>query len=145
MLKYMAGFLFLMTVFNISCYIITLFKFTCIKDISKSVIYSLHEGRFVFYCGKKNHIIWHLNTKTNLSASYIVKYKHDVQQISKTSPSYDWNSIPCKQQLSIFPYSAPGNYHSTSWKWNSLSCVRHFASPWTLWSMELSRPEYWSG
>ena len=93
----------LMTVFNISCYIITLFKFTCIKDISKSVIYSLHEGRFVFYCGKKNHIIWHLNTKTNLSASYIVKYKHDAQQISRTSPSYHWNSIPCKQQLSIFP------------------------------------------
>ena len=27
----------------------------------------------------------------------------------------------------------------------SLSCVRLFASPWTIPSMEFSRPEYWSG
>ena len=33
-------------------------------------------------------------------------------------------------------------YH---WKWKSLSCVRLFATPWTIQSMEFSRPEYWSG
>ena len=31
------------------------------------------------------------------------------------------------------------------WKWKLLSCVRLFATPWTLQSMEFSRPEYWSG
>ena len=30
------------------------------------------------------------------------------------------------------------------WKWNSLSCVPLFATPWTTQSMEFSRPEYWS-
>ena len=30
-------------------------------------------------------------------------------------------------------------------KWKSLSCVRLFATPWTLQSMEFSRPEHWSG
>ena len=30
-------------------------------------------------------------------------------------------------------------------KWNSLSLVRLFATPWTIQSMEFSRPEYWSG
>ena len=30
-------------------------------------------------------------------------------------------------------------------KWKSLSPVRLFATPWTMQSMEFSRPEYWSG
>ena len=30
------------------------------------------------------------------------------------------------------------------WKWKSLSHVRLFATPWTVQSMEFSRPEYWS-
>ena len=29
-------------------------------------------------------------------------------------------------------------------KWKSLSCVRLFATLWTIQSMEFSRPEYWS-
>ena len=32
-----------------------------------------------------------------------------------------------------------------SWKWKSLSRVQFFATPWTIQSMEFSRPEYWSG
>ena len=31
------------------------------------------------------------------------------------------------------------------WKWQSLSCVRLFATSWTIQSMEFSRPESWSG
>ena len=31
------------------------------------------------------------------------------------------------------------------WKWKSLGCVRHCATPWTIQSMKFSRPEYWSG
>ena len=30
-------------------------------------------------------------------------------------------------------------------KWKSLSCVQLFVTPWTIQSMEFSRPEYWSG
>ena len=30
-------------------------------------------------------------------------------------------------------------------EWKSLSCVRLFATPWTIQSMKFSRPEYWSG
>jgi len=31
------------------------------------------------------------------------------------------------------------------WKWKSLSRVWLFATPWTIQSIEFSRPEYWSG
>ena len=31
------------------------------------------------------------------------------------------------------------------WKWKSLSRVRLFVIPWTIQSMEFSRPQYWSG
>ena len=31
------------------------------------------------------------------------------------------------------------------WKWKSLSDVRLFATPWTIQSMDFSRPAYWSG
>ena len=31
------------------------------------------------------------------------------------------------------------------WKWTFLSGVRLFETPWTTQSVELSRPEYWSG
>ena len=33
----------------------------------------------------------------------------------------------------------------TKWKWKLLSPVRLFVTPWTIQSMEFSRPEYWSG
>ena len=40
----------------------------------------------------------------------------------------------------------PLNYRFRSEvKWKSLSCVQLFVSPWTIQSMESSRPEYWSG
>ena len=39
------------------------------------------------------------------------------------------------------------NFHYSlfQWKWMSLSCVQPFVIPWTIQSMEFSRPEYWSG
>ena len=40
----------------------------------------------------------------------------------------------------------PGRKSVTNlWKWKSLSRVWLFATAWTIQSMELSRPEYWSG
>ena len=35
--------------------------------------------------------------------------------------------------------------HSADVKVKVLSCVRLFATPWTIQSMQFSRPEYWSG
>ena len=32
-----------------------------------------------------------------------------------------------------------------NWKWQSLSRVWHFVTPWTIQYMDFSRPEYWSG
>ena len=34
---------------------------------------------------------------------------------------------------------------SWKWKWKSLSRVWLFGTPWTIQSMEFSRPDYWSG
>ena len=34
---------------------------------------------------------------------------------------------------------------SQKWKWNFLSRVRLFVTPWTTQCKELSKPEYWSG
>ena len=54
----------------------------------------------------------------------------------------------------LFSFSLPlvwyhlhiwGYWYFSPWKWKSLSCVRLFVTPWTLQSMEFSRPEYWSG
>ena len=36
-------------------------------------------------------------------------------------------------------------HHLGSHKWKSLSSVQLFVTPWTVQSMEFSRPEYWSG
>ena len=35
--------------------------------------------------------------------------------------------------------------NTTQVRWKSLSCVRLFVTPWTIQSMEFSRPEYWGG
>ena len=39
----------------------------------------------------------------------------------------------------------PTQIVSEKWKWKSLSRVQLFATPWTIQSMEFSRPEYCSG
>ena len=39
----------------------------------------------------------------------------------------------------------PPVFCNWKWKWNSLSRVWLFVTPWTIESMKFSRPEYWSG
>ena len=34
---------------------------------------------------------------------------------------------------------------SLKWKWKSVNCIQLFATQWTIWSMEFSRPKHWSG
>ena len=45
------------------------------------------------------------------------------------------------QRLTLKQSHKQGN---KKWKWNSLSCVQLFATPWTIQSTGFSRPEYWS-
>ena len=47
----------------------------------------------------------------------------------------------CSPSLSPHPWSV---WHEVV-KWKSLSRARLFATPWTMQSMDFSRPEYWSG
>ena len=41
--------------------------------------------------------------------------------------------------------SAKDSMYKIYLKWKPLSRVRLFVTPWTIQSMEFSRPEYWSG
>ena len=43
-------------------------------------------------------------------------------------------------RISVFPIQ-----NCNACKWKLLSCVQLFVTPWTIQSMEFSRPEYWSG
>ena len=48
----------------------------------------------------------------------------------------------------FFPWISESDktkYCHESEKWKSLNRVQLFATPWAVWSMDFSRPEYWSG
>ena len=86
-----------------------------------------------------------------------IKYIHNVVQssplsISKTSLSQmiPWTARRSNQSIlnKINPeYSSEGlllklqYFESEKWRWKSLSHVQLFATPWTIQSMEFSRPE----
>ena len=59
--------------------------------------------------------------------------------------------ITSKQKLSelhhvLFPLQPlPRVPWKRKWKWKLLSCVRLFVTPWTIPSMEFSRPKHWVG
>ena len=66
----------------------------------------------------------------------------------------NWNEHTknlCPLHEGFLPYVHRGLYHRmlwvpwSLWKWKSLSWVWFFVTPWTIESMEFSRPEYWSG
>ena len=63
-----------------------------------------------------------------------------------SSQPRDWTHISyvyLHWQAGSLPRAPPGLV--VKWKWKSLSCVRLFATPWTIQSTEFSRSEYWSG
>ena len=45
----------------------------------------------------------------------------------------------------IWQRTVKGRFWTITWKWKSLSCVWLIVTPWTIQSMEFSRPEHWSG
>ena len=87
---------------------------------------------------------------------------HQAPQSFEFSRQEYWSGLPFPPpwdlpDLGIEPTSPTsstlaGRFFTTSatlellkWKWKSLSCVRLFAAPWTVQSLEFSRLEYWSG
>ena len=61
-----------------------------------------------------------------------------------------WSGIPISLRIFHFVviYTVKGFSEvseAEKWKWKLLSCVLLFATPWTILSMEFSRPEYWKG
>ena len=80
-------------------------------------------------------------------------WSRDQTHISRTAGS-PWPSKPprkpschpkqqnsCGGEMEI----ALGHDYSTDAKWRWLGCDQLFVTPWTIQSMEFSRPEYWSG
>ena len=49
------------------------------------------------------------------------------------------------KSVSCFPPVWKGLLTKMKWKWQLLSRVRLFETPWTIQCMEFSRPEHWSG
>ena len=52
--------------------------------------------------------------------------------------------IFCKYLITVLNIKNGINYFY-QWKWKSLSHVQLSVTPWTIQSVEFSRPEYWSG
>ena len=64
-----------------------------------------------------------------------------------TSP-WDHKESDMTERLTHFCLSLMQKWSEVKWsevKWKSLSGIQLFATPWAIQSMELSRPEYWSG
>ena len=70
--------------------------------------------------------------------------------------SRDWthdSSISCIGMQTLYhwatweaqPVCISRKCHERRWKWKLLSHIQLFVTPWTIQSMEFSRPEYWSG
>ena len=57
---------------------------------------------------------------------------------------YSW-TIEVQRSYVMYLVSQIVDNWSEKWKWNSLSSVWLFSTPWTIQCMEFSRPEYWSG
>ena len=63
-------------------------------------------------------------------------------------PEVTVRSEPCSPSSQGMELTSPGpagRLPSYLWKWKWLSCVQLFATPWTIQSIEFSRPEYRSG
>ena len=66
-------------------------------------------------------------------------------QVWCTFRSRFWKDQEVVVGVSIIPNCYRYFLFPILWKWRSLSHVQFFATPWTIQSMEFSRPEYWSG
>ena len=63
----------------------------------------------------------------------------------KTSHRQRQNNCSANNHQSLYLHTHRTPSSKQESKWKALSHVRLFVTPWTIQSMELSRPEYWSG
>ena len=84
-------------------------------------LFTIHEGTSCYKCADRYRD----------TDSWTQDHKRGISQIEK---SYKMFTVP-------LPYCPS----EQQWKWKSLSHVRLFVTPWTIQSMEFSRPECWSG
>ena len=80
-------------------------------------------------CSDEFRRCW-LQRKAMTDLDSILKSRHYFADKGPSSQSYAFSS---------------SHVWTWEWKWKLLSHVRLFATPWTIQSMEFSRPEYWNG
>ena len=80
-------------------------------------------------CSDEFRRCW-LQRKAMTDLDSILKSRHYFADKGPSSQSYAFSS---------------SHVWTWEWKWKFLSHVRLFATPWTIQSMEFSRPEYWNG
>ena len=127
-------------------------KFKALKS-SKSPVYLLQIYKTVTQSAKsrlgKNKSYTPFPPLMGMVGNYftlwtVLSQVHGVDRV--LSPTFLTVQVPSRS----FPFplgiwSQRALVPSWKWKWKSLCRVRLFATPWTIQSMEFSRPEYWSG
>ena len=104
-----------------------------------------HQHRVIFLA---NFFIGKVRSGRPLSGEVLLQvgWEESVvlpQHTGLCSPGGTWTRVaadPPPQEPSAHSFQEQSEV-----KWKSLSRVRLFATPWTIQSMEFSRPEYWSG
>ena len=111
----------------------------CFTDIINVSFFFFIYLFFKFYFIFKLYII-------NVSLSYqknvnMYHWLNDIQCLTEYNIHFTLNiRLGCV----IWPMNV-WKFYCPKWKWKLLSRVRLFATPWSIQSMEFSRPEYWHG
>ena len=115
-----------------------------------STFFTFNHEIYIFFAFKNNSILKFLYIHLYLH-SWIFPYDEflEVNDNNFKNLVQDKNQfIQVLMMLRIYWVFLKGTEHILlffHWKWKVLSCVRLFATPWTIQSMKFSRPEYWSG
>ena len=104
------------------------------QEVIGGQIVKPEEGCGVISSGSSLYFskVW-VRAKSKLSGQWLFQYVTDVMEQSEL------RRYKCDVVL-FFP-----TWSAFDWNWKLLSCFWLFATPWTIQSMEFSRPEYWSG
>jgi len=115
------------------------------------------QNRDAFVCSLFTRETWLIlvnayisSTNSQLLSTYyvlvtVLKCLH--QLLETTTPVWDQHYYYLNSLIyTPDTYWVPATYNALKWKWKwkPLSCVWLFPTPWTIQSMEFSRPDYWS-
>ena len=89
------------------------------------------------------------NTLSRLVINFLPRSKRLLVSWLQSPLQWFWSPwIQSLPQFPLFPLLFAmkwWHYANRKWKWKSLSHVWLFVTPWTIQSLEFSRPDYWSG